>query len=927
MTAQSETMVTPVSYKRAGGLWGKLAGSALLLVLLFLLLLPDAVRLASVHWLHEHGYADARIDDVDINLFDGTFALYGLNAGEGLQLGVIAGEFDWLPLWQHRVSMPLLYLHDGELLVRMDKQGQWLPAGMLLDAATAAPDDGSKSDWSLVPGSIELRDVHIRLAGELEQKPFALDLPLQQVQLKQTADDAAALDGSLLLKTGPVGMQAAGYQLRYRYLSLSSRLQLDATAADMVASLQTSDGVLEISRLAVKQAGASKKAADPLLSLDSLQLTGVANQSGKTTTVAAIAADGLLVESALTGKERITLNTLRLTGVANQSGKTTTVAAIVADGLLVEAALAGKGRVTMNTASMAGLTVTDTAYALETLKLDTVSMHETGEKTALVELAGLQARELKATVSGAVAVGRLDMTGLHTRRLPANGDDLVLAALQLQSFALDEKKQITLASARADGLKMDRLQAANSTVLTPATIRLSRIKQIKLAGLQMTAEGTGTFTSLSLSHVTLPASGKQALGSIETMQIDGARLASSAIGVKRLLLKGLNGNLLRRKDNSLAVLDLLATEGGSAVEKPVSAAAGTVPVEQKATTIRIDRLEIAKGSRLTVQDRSVYPALSTVVLVDRLTLAGLESAGAKPAVLDARLRVGEGGILTTKGTITGTDAADLVITLKQFNLALLSGYLEPDLEKSIRTGQLDLDTTLKLADGRIDAENTLLLRSLTLGDASQPGHKKKIVQGSIMPLSMSLDMLRNNDGDIALNVPVKGPANDPHINVRDIIHQAMLSSLSSGAMTYAALALQPYGSILLAVNVAGDLLKQAAKPKLTPMPFEPRQAQMSAEMNEYASKIAALMKQKSLRLQLCGIATVSEGAAAEADGKVVEDSAMTNQQLLKLAKGRSDAVLNAIRGHGVTADQLFSCRPEIDRDSKAAVPRVELLLD
>jgi len=143
-------------------------------------------------------------------------------------------------------------------------------------------------------------------------------------------------------------------------------------------------------------------------------------------------------------------------------------------------------------------------------------------------------------------------------------------------------------------------------------------------------------------------------------------------------------------------------------------------------------------------------------------------------------------------------------------------------------------------------------------------------------------------------------------------------------MTYAALVLQPYGSILVAANLASGLISDAAKPRLTPIIFEPQSSVLTAPMTEYAGKIAGLMKEKGLRLQICGVATAGEGVAVAAPEHA---PAMSDRQLLRLATERSDHVQQAIASHGVATDQLFGCRPQVDTAKSNARPRVELILD
>jgi len=197
-------------------------------------------------------------------------------------------------------------------------------------------------------------------------------------------------------------------------------------------------------------------------------------------------------------------------------------------------------------------------------------------------------------------------------------------------------------------------------------------------------------------------------------------------------------------------------------------------------------------------------------------------------------------------------------------------------------------------------------------------------------------MLRDDRGDIEMEVSITGNLDDPNINLNAIINKALMSSLSTGAMTYATLVLQPYGSIILAADLASDLIKEAAKPKLTPIAFDDLYVSLNAQMADYTSKIAALLKKSAqFRVQICGIATRIEGEpvampAVQGEGDPAVQAppqAKSDEELLQLAEARSDVVMAALKQHGITTERLFGCRAKIDESKLKAKPRVDLILD
>jgi len=357
----------------------------------------------------------------------------------------------------------------------------------------------------------------------------------------------------------------------------------------------------------------------------------------------------------------------------------------------------------------------------------------------------------------------------------------------------------------------------------------------------------------------------------------------------------------------------------------------------------IDHAVIGAGSWIDFRDESVLPAFKTTLKIKRFKLSPLDSSGKRPGKLELRAQIGKAGILIAQGSINPVAGSrfstDMHVALKDGNLSRLSGYVEADFGRSVKTGQFNLDSDVRINHNRIDAKNKMLIRKLELGDSKQADKAgKKVSLAGGMSIDMALDMLRNNDGNIELKVPVSGPLDDPNINLGNIINKALLTSLSTGAITYAALILQPYGSIILAADLARGFIKDAVKPKLTPIGFDERAVNLSPQMMDYIAKIVTLMEKKDLRLQVCGFATRIEGEAVmqpvPADRPdqtkamvsvglpVLEDT-----QLLELAQKRSDAVMATLREQNIAARRLFNCRPQIDESKKEAQPRVELLLD
>jgi len=477
-------------------------------------------------------------------------------------------------------------------------------------------------------------------------------------------------------------------------------------------------------------------------------------------------------------------------------------------------------------------------------------------------------------------------------------------------------------------------------------LTLSIIDKLTLKNASLISANKVSFEQLLLQSVTLPKVGKETLGKIAKVIISHADLdLSGAYHLDKLLLADLQLKLIKQKEGKLSVINhfqqqaiALESEANkpsktAVVNKAKRSSANTDRVAQANSNIYIKTFTISKGSRIFIQDKTFTPVLSNTLYVEKFNFSPIDLSGAKKAKLDVLFKLDKNASLKINGdTSMNTEVleADIKVLLKNFDMLVLSSFVESDYGHSIVAGQVDLDTQFKLNKDQIDANNKLILRKLSLEKAQ---HISKPNKKLPMPLDTALDMLRDDRGDITMNVPVTGNINDPNINIDDVINKALSSAISSSVTTYAKLALQPYGAIFMLGEFAMGLAKEAAKPRLTAITFDLDSNKLSADMKNYTGKIAELMQSKSFRLQLCGVATLEEKTTLVKE----KPKTKTDEQLLALAQARADKVLKAIESKGVNADRLFYCKAKIDTTSTEissetnktvqVLPRVELIID
>lgn len=528
------------------------------------------------------------------------------------------------------------------------------------------------------------------------------------------------------------------------------------------------------------------------------------------------------------------------------------------------------------------------------------------------------------TLKNKLKLGKVTFNGL--------GYTVRSASLQLDNRVFLPAMSVNI----ADKLQIDDMNITldelslfdNSHNMQLAVIDAIQLNQARAVGVKR-----ATFNLLSLQGITLPTAGDDSMGSINKVGLHGADLDFSGIyKLQKVTVHDFKASIKKMKNGKILLLNNLQPQASSEPfttpvksggKSPATSGRTTLPKTDKKPMVYITDFLVSKGSTIVYSDATLSPPFQTKIAIEKFTFSPIDLSGKENANLDAKFILNKNGSLAIQGNISpnvDVISADLKVILKNFDMLPLTAFVESDYGQSIKTGQLELTSDIKIANNKIDAKNKLLIRKLALEKSSKSGKASKSIG---MPVNMALDMLRDTRGDISMDVPISGRLNDPNISLGNVINKALTSAMSTGALTFAKLALQPYGGMIMAAELATGIIKEAAKPKLTPIRFNERSATLNPDMRDYTIKIASLMKQKNFRLQICGVSTRIEGGGADQGTPQI----MNDERLLVLAEARSNVVLKAIQDQGIAADRLFNCRSTIDELSKQVAPRVELILD
>jgi hypothetical protein len=343
--------------------------------------------------------------------------------------------------------------------------------------------------------------------------------------------------------------------------------------------------------------------------------------------------------------------------------------------------------------------------------------------------------------------------------------------------------------------------------------------------------------------------------------------------------------------------------------------------EDEDTSFRIGMLKNTNAT-LTLEDYSVSPAFKTRFNMLEVT-KDIDSA--KPdqdTQIYLKGNIAKHNKVEIKGTVrpfAETFSMNLEAHIEGLEMPPYSPYAIDSIGHRIDSGQLDSDSTLSIDKGKLDGTNNLTLRGLVLtpveGEALEQMESELAV-----PLNKGIDMLRDGNDVIHLQLPILGDLDNPDYDASDAFNQAVARATKEAAITSLTMLLQPYGSVITVARYAAD---KAAEIKLDPVIFSPASAEIDPARHDYLGKVAGIVKQRvNVNVRLCGVATSADRTALQGKGQ----EAGEDEHLLSLADQREAAIKDYfIDKHAIKAGRLVACQPRIDAE-EGAEPRVDLLI-
>lgn len=260
------------------------------------------------------------------------------------------------------------------------------------------------------------------------------------------------------------------------------------------------------------------------------------------------------------------------------------------------------------------------------------------------------------------------------------------------------------------------------------------------------------------------------------------RLAPMNIEIREIALSDFFSRLVLSEDGKLNVANLLrqpvseaSVEGVApmAEAQTESAPVASTPPEEAAPPlpIRIGKVTLNNGT-VDFTDNFIKPNYSVQIGKLGGQLSGLSSVEGTQADMELRGTYGAAApvLITARlNPLAAQSYLDLQGEVQGIDLTGFSPYSGKYAGHVIDKGALSLKVAYKLENRRLSADNHLFIDQLTLGE------RVESPDATSLPVNLAIALLRNNRGEIDLNLPLSGSLDDPEFSVGGLIVRVVVN--------------------------------------------------------------------------------------------------------------------------------------------------------
>jgi hypothetical protein len=351
------------------------------------------------------------------------------------------------------------------------------------------------------------------------------------------------------------------------------------------------------------------------------------------------------------------------------------------------------------------------------------------------------------------------------------------------------------------------------------------------------------------------------------------RLEPLAINIGEIALTDYFSRLILNKDGRLNVADIVRKPEGESRPEVAKVAAKDAGPAKPPIPIKIGKITLQNGT-VNFSDLFVQPNYSVNLnkLGGRVT--NLSSAADTVAEMELRGKYGNTAPVQIAGQLNPLATKpylDIKADITGVDLIGFSPYSGKYAGYAIEKGKLSLTVAYKLENNQLSAENRLFIDQFTFGE------KIASPDATSLPVNLAISLLKNNRGEIDLNLPISGSLDDPQFSLGGLIVKVIVNLFVKAVTSPFALLGSMFGS--------GD--------ELSTIEFSAGRATLNDAAGKKLEAMArALNERNTLKLEITG------RADPEADKEGVKRVAMMRAMQAEKLKDLKNA------GEGKSLDEI-----------------------
>jgi len=302
-------------------------------------------------------------------------------------------------------------------------------------------------------------------------------------------------------------------------------------------------------------------------------------------------------------------------------------------------------------------------------------------------------------------------------------------------------------------------------------------------------------------------------------------------------------------NGQINALELVKEKPAAVVTEPST---NPLAISLKSFPIKVGAVVFERGS-LDATDKSFVSHFNTKIEEFNGRVRDITFPGLTRATIDIQGKVNAQSSFTVAGTLTPdltNPLADLRITTTNTDLTPFTPYSEKFAGYTLNKGKLAFDVHYHIENRKVIGENAVAVDQLTFGARSESPHATKL------PVKLGVALLKDNNGRIALDVPVSGNLDDPSFRLSKVVWQAVISILAKAATS-------PFSLLGALVGGGGEEMQY--------VDFDPGLAVLNdSQTNKLGKLTKALYERPGLNLEISATYDAERDTTALGRQKVLE---------------------------------------------------------